>query len=330
MEDYYKILGISDKTCSQEEIKKKYRKLALSHHPDKGGDEETFKNIAMAYDTLSDPQKRKQYDFGFNGLPDPMSFMFKNGMNQFFNMTRQKRDPFIPKKDHTHIIIQDNITMEEMFNGCNKEINVNRMIFCKLCKGIGCEKKEDMSECEKCKGSGTFRNVSSIGNMVSINTGMCSDCVGVGFKIINKCKECEGTGEIEETIKIPFIFPAGGTVEKHVINNMGHQVSSNSFTQIILILDIEMSNSKFKREGDDIVTRIHLTFKESILGVDTSIKYLDGNDIPIKMDGPIPPDKKFKIAGSGINGSGSLFIKFKSKWPNELPQEIKDVVEKLF
>ena len=331
----YKELNIDEK-CSPDEIRKAYRKLALKFHPDKGGDVEKFKRITLAHSTLSDPQKRQQYDFSLNApvfdnnmMNDPLSFLFKNGMNSFFSMTTQKTDPYNPIHKADDVILQYNISIEEMFNGCEKVFKFKRNVFCVGCSGRGFKNRDDFKSCVGCNGTGCGRKVFNTNGVMTVRTGPCKDCDGKGYSIKNKCSDCDGTKIKSTNDSETLTLPPGIDKRQHIVNNKGNQKSKNTFTNLIILLDVQDSNDEFKRDAYDIITTIKIPFKSTILGVNMHLKHLNNKIIEIDLPGPVSPDKKYRIDGHGIDGNGDLIVRFKVTWPKEFSQEFKDIAEKL-
>jgi molecular chaperone DnaJ len=195
MENYYEILGVNENTPA-EEIKKVYRKLAMEHHPDKGGDEEKFKKISEAYDVLSDDNKRMNYDnqrknpFGnMNGGHNPFEDLF----NRFNN--RASQGPSVPDK-----MIDIEIGVLESFNASEKEFEYNRNQSCNVCNGSGGEKKT----CQDCKGYGFIEGRIRNGFFTQVIRQACEKCGGRGHIFVSKCKKCNttGTNPVRERVKI--------------------------------------------------------------------------------------------------------------------------------
>ena len=189
MVDPYEILGVPQ-SSNKEDIKKAYRKLAMKHHPDKGGDEDKFKEISEAYSILSDDDKRRQYEAhrqgappgfgGFGGFEDLFNEMFSGGRRH----PRQQ-----PKRRTTDDDIRFNlgVTLNQIKRGAKQKIDFQRSVDCKECKGIGGEGK---SNCGPCRGSG----VETVMNRNTIHQSMCRHCHGAGHAFEKVCQKCRGAG----------------------------------------------------------------------------------------------------------------------------------------
>src|SRR3989338_8229644 len=206
--DYYEILGVN-KSSSKEEIKKVYKKLALKHHPDKGGDAEKFKELSEAYAVLSDDNKRKQYDqFGHAGFDQRFSQedifrgadfssifdeIFGNGgsggsiFENFFGGHRRRGE-----ERGQDLSYEIEISFEDAVKGASREIKIPISQACNECRGTGAE-NNDLSECEECHGAGQIRTNrrTLFGVFSSIST--CEECNGRGQIVKTRCKECKGS-----------------------------------------------------------------------------------------------------------------------------------------
>ena len=194
--DLYKTLNV-DKEASQDEIKKAYRKLSKECHPDVNPDnkeaEEKFKDISVAYGTLSDPKKRAQYDDPMSGF-DPSSFF--NGFNPFFggHVRRPRRpDPNAPRGGGV-IEIEVPVMFNKLILREEVSLNINFVDVCVECNGTGAS---ELEFCETCQGIGSIMQTQRGQGMLIQSSTTCPDCRGRGSKVIEECDECEGRGKIE-------------------------------------------------------------------------------------------------------------------------------------
>lgn len=211
MKNYYEILGIS-KEATQEEIKKVYRKLAIQHHPDKGGDESKFKEIAEAYDILGDESKRQKYNYQ---LENPFAGNFGGGnpfgggnhfgnMDDIINQMFGGGNPFgqqqrrVPEK-----LIEVEIGVLESYSGINKKISFNKKNPCNSCSGKGGER----TSCITCSGQGVVMQRVGTGLFTQVVRTACNSCNGKGFNIKNPCGKCSGNGFKEEVESLVITFP---------------------------------------------------------------------------------------------------------------------------
>src|SRR3989339_77892 len=238
--DYYKILGV-EKNASDDDIKKAYRKLAHQHHPDKkGGDEKKFKEINEAYQTLSNREKRAQYDRfgnaahggaggpgGFGGFSQGgFGFDFQGGdfgdlgdiFEAFFDgMGGQKRRTYAHGSD---MEMTQDITLEEAYAGVEKTISYKVNVRCASCNGLGHDVKATFSQCKKCDGRGEVRETRStfFGNFAQVKT--CAECHGIGQVPDKRCAGCSGSGVVRGEKKIAVkILP--GIADGQIIKMVG-------------------------------------------------------------------------------------------------------------
>jgi molecular chaperone DnaJ len=317
--DYYKILGV-DKNSTQEEIKKAYRKLAVKHHPDKGGtkeDEAKFKEISEAYSILGDSAKRKQYDqFGFvsNGQGSPggaynwqdfsnVNINFEDlGIgdifDSFFGGGYSKRGGSGSRTRGSDISARVSLTLEEVLLGTEKEISLNRWVACNPCKAKGSEK--GFKTCPTCKGSGKVTQATQTFLGTFAQTKICPECEGEG-KIPEKiCTKCSGKGRIKESSKIKVKIPAGvhnGSVIR--VDGAGHAGERGSGSGS-LYLNISVAPHKtFKREGNDLHVQIGVSFIKAIIGGIEKVPSLEG-EVDLKIPPGTQPGQVIKISSRGL------------------------------
>lgn len=323
--DYYNILGI-DKQATTEEIKKKYRKLAIKYHPDKNPGnkeaEEKFKEISEAYDVLSDDKKRRQYDMTgsvdgsqFGNPFDIFSSMFgfgKNGgfdFNDIFGQAQDNRRNRPMKGDD--VIQQVNVTLEDTYYGVTKTIEINKYSECSACNGQGGEK----TECGVCHGSGNITQ--RHGSMIFSQT--CNVCRGTGFLIKNQCKVCKGIGYIKTKEDLTINIPKGITGGSKL------RVPGNGYPGKFggpcgdLYIAINIPKPDFERVDNNLIITCPIDYSELVLGSEKSVKFWK-EDVRFSVkplydiDEPIcVKEKGFKDRFGNI---GSLYIVLKLKMPN--------------
>ncbi len=218
---YYDLLGVSKK-ATQDEIRKAFRKLALKAHPDKGGDPAKFQEINVAYETLSDPEKRDIYDkYGEEGVNQGGGG--GSGMDLFDlinGMHGRGQKPSGPKKGKP-VLHQVKVTLEDLYNGKLTKLAVNRDRICTKCNGVG-GKAGAVATCSACKGKGMRTIMQQIGpGMYSQRTGPCDECNGQGETVDpkNKCKECDGKKVTKEKKVLEVQIDKGApNGEKYVLH----------------------------------------------------------------------------------------------------------------
>jgi len=217
--DYYQILGV-DKNASQEEIKKAFRQLARKYHPDVAGkeSEEKFKEINEAFQVLSDPQKRAQYDqFGSAAFrPEDFNFrwpsfdeLFRDfGFGDIFDVFSGFRERTRDREAGADLRYDLEITLEDAFHGITEKIDIPTFVACKTCNGTGA-KQGYLKDCPNCGGTGEVRRIqrSAFAQIVNITT--CNKCNGSGQIIEKPCEDCKGAGRIKKIKKIEVKIPIG-------------------------------------------------------------------------------------------------------------------------
>ena len=356
--DYYNILGV-DRGASDDDIKKAYRKLAHQYHPDKkGGDEQKFKEINEAYQTLSNKEKRAQYDRfgktfdGAGGGPGGFSqggfgFDFQGGdlgdlgdiFEAFFEgMGGQKRRTYAHGSD---LEMTQEITLEEAYQGIEKTVSYKTNVQCKQCGGLGHDAKSSFSQCKKCDGRGEVRETRStfFGNFAQVKT--CAECHGTGQIPDKRCSSCAGSGvtrgERSITVKI---LP--GITDGQIIKVAGAGEAGERGAQAgDLFLHIRVKSHKLFSRRDD-----HLIVEKEIALIDLLSYFADSDAHPIQVptiagkqlsldiDRNFLFDKPFKVAGEGMphfnrSGKGDLFVHFKIVPPRGLNKNAKRLLDDL-
>jgi molecular chaperone DnaJ len=340
--DYYQVLGVK-RSATQTEIKKAFRKLAFQYHPDHNHHDESaerFKEVNEAYEVLSDPVKRTNYDRfgypitggagrGFDG------YNFVSGLGDIFDAffggtttTKQRR----PQRGAD---IRHNLTISfhEAIFGCEKEVEVVRDESCPLCNGLGREAGSQPVRCPSCDGAGYVRRVyqSIFGHFV--NRAVCERCRGEG-SIAEPCSQCEGTGVERNRRKIAINIPAGVEDGSQIrLSGEGEagrwRGSAGNFYIILSVLEHKF----FKREGNDILYELPLNFAQAALGDIVEIPTIDG-----ETNLEIPPgtqtDKVFRLKAKGVpflhrSGRGDQLIKVLLVTPKHLTEEQSQLLREL-
>jgi len=361
--DYYDILGVS-KSSSADEIKKAYRKLAIKFHPDKNPDdksaEDKFKEAAEAYEILSNPEKKQRYDHyghaGVGGASGGGGYGGGGGMNMedifsqfgdifgggggggspfdsFFGGGQQSRGGRRVAKG-SNLRIKVKLTLEEIANGAEKKIKVNKQIVCKTCDGSGAKDKSSVSTCKTCGGAGSVRRVTNtiLGQMQT--TATCPTCNGSGSQITAKCNSCHGEGTVrgEETITINI--PAGVSDGMQLsMSGKGNAAPNGGIPGDLIILIEETPHETLKREGNNIVYDLHVSIVDAALGYSAEVPTIDGK-AKIKIEPGTQSGKLLRLKGKGIPEvnsyhRGDQIIHVNIWTPKALSNEERILLEKL-
>jgi DnaJ family protein A protein 2 len=311
--EFYDILKINH-NATQEEIKKAYKKLAVINHPDKGGKEEDFKKIIEAYENLSDPKKRSNYDnFGKNGITTTNRSQFENGkdmFSQFFSQMNMGRNQQTPSQQvPANITYVCNVTLEQLCssNIINLKYLINRLCSC-----------NSISECLNCKGTGTVTQIRQIGmGMIQQMSSHCILCKGTG-RISNGCHKCE-KGFVEETKKIQIqLNPSKRNNQQIIFPKDGSQISNGKIGDFIAIIKY-INHPVFKLDNFNLLLDRTITLKQSLRGYQENILHPSGKIINIDTTGKIiNPYDNYIVDNMGIGVSDKLLIKFKIVFPESL------------
>lgn len=354
--DHYKTLGV-DKSATEADIKSAFRKLAHQHHPDKNkGDDKKFKEINEAYQTLSDKNKRAQYDqFGsdgpqFGGGGNP--FGGQAGGNPFggfdFSQFQQGAGGFefdlgdlfgggfgggrgSRTKRGNDIETQIRITFKESVFGTEKKISLNKVSSCKTCQGDGGKPGTKMHTCKKCDGQGRIMKMQRtiLGNMQT--QAECDECFGSGKIPEEKCGTCRGAGVVRDkeeiTLKIPAGLNNGDTLR---MDGAGEATSHGHSGDLFIHVAIE-SHPVFKRMGNDLIMPLEVSLTDALLGIDKEIETLDGKEKLEIPEGTNTGDQ-LKIRGKGVvhgHSRGDIIIGIKVKMPKKLSKRAKEIISDL-
>lgn len=336
-DEYYNILGVP-KDADDSTIKKAYRKLALKNHPDKGGDPDKFKNINMAYDVLSDPEKRKAYNqYGKDGVSDDGH---GHGSNQddmfsmFFGGGRGQSSGPRKGEDLVHPL---KVSLEDLYNGKTCKLAINRNKLCPTCEGRG-GKAGAERPCSTCSGSGAQIQYRQIGpGMVQKIQSTCSDCNGEGKVIAakDKCKECKGQKTVKERKVLEVVISPGmKNGQKISFNGEADEAPGIQPGNIIFVIQ-EKPHDTFKRKAADLLLEKTISLTESLCGYDFVLTHMDGRRLRLTSK----PNKVTKhealqvIDHEGMPHAGNpyvkgrLFVLFRVKFPDQLSEtELKGLL----
>lgn len=346
--DYYEVLGV-DKSVSDDDLKKAYRKAAKKYHPDlnpgNAEAEKKFKEVNEAYEVLSDKEKRARYDqfghagvdpnFGagagagggftgdFGDLGDIFSSFFGGG----FGGGRQ-RNPNAPRRGNDTAAAV-NLSFEEAAKGCKKTIKVTKIDNCKECGGSGAEKGTTPKTCPVCHGTGQVASTQRTPFGVMQTQTVCDHCRGSG-KIIDKpCRVCAGKGRIRHTVEQNVDIPAG-IDDGQVINlRGGGDAGVNGGPSGDLRINVNVRpHPIFERNGYDVYCEIPITFTQAALGDEIVVPTLDGK-VKFTIHEGTQPGDEFKLRGKGIqrlhySGKGDQYVKIAVEVPKELTKAQKE------
>lgn len=360
--DYYEILDV-DRNASKEEIKNKYRKLALQFHPDRNknlGAEEKFKEISEAYAVLSDDEKRKKYDkyghvgseevfrgsesnfdevfrdIGFGGIKDIFEQLFGGGFS-----SRNRSDPFgfgfnFGRSNRGEDTVIDlALTLEEIISGKNETIEIPALEKCPVCNGSGCYPGTKRNKCSSCNGLGQTKRVfneNRFSTFVTVET--CRTCKGMGEIIEKPCKNCGASGKVAIKTKIQVEIPPG------IDDGMTLQLSGRGISHgneipgdVFIRIHIKPHQIFERLENGDLLYILKLKYTDLVLGTELVLPTLYGNE-KLKIPAGTQVDSIFRLRGKGIpvhgrRSKGDQIIKIKLEVPTKLTDRQKWLIKEL-
>ena len=365
--DYYEVLGVN-KNATDDELKKAYRKLAKKYHPDANPDnkaeaEAKFKEVNEAYETLSDPQKRRMYDQfgpdgpqGFNGAGGPFG-----GQNGYYSYTSSGFDGFGdfgdlgdifssffgggfggkssrrqngPRKG-ADINLRVEITFEQAFLGVEKEITITRNEQCSICHGTGAQPGTSVTKCPTCNGTGQVRQVQNtiLGQMQTTRT--CTNCHGTGEIIKEPCENCRGKGTVRKQPKIKVKIPAGIDDGQTVVLRGEGEPGEKGGVKGDLYITIKLKkHSIYTRQGNNVYCDIPITITQAALGAELEIPMVDGKKEKYKIPEGTQTGTKFSIRGKGFksvtsNQVGDFVFTVNVQTPKRLSKEQRELLVQL-
>lgn len=359
MSDYYKTLGVS-RSATADEIKKAYRKNALKFHPDRNpGDaeaEKNFKAISEAYEVLSDDQKRQIYDQygadalrggagmggggphgGFSSMEEALrTFMgaFGGGgggggesiFDSFFGFDSEGADPGARQGASKKMNLS--LSFEEAMRGVEKEVALSNYVCCEKCDGSGAASSNGIKKCARCKGAGSIHQSRGFFSMTSV----CPQCHGNGKTVSDPCKTCHGDGRLKKkqqiTIKVPPGVDTGMRLRMSGHGDAGEGGGPAGDLYVFISVD---PHSVFKRDGDDVLMELPVSFPEAALGCKKELPTPMGGTCRISVAEGTQSGKILRVKGEGAQnvhgrGRGDLLVEVIVETPVSLSEKQKELL----
>jgi molecular chaperone DnaJ len=349
--DYYEVLGVK-KDASADEIKKAFRRAAIEHHPDKGGDESKFKEINEAYEVLKDDKKRQRYDqfghagVGGNGGGDPyagfngfggqgqnVNFDFGDlGLGDIFGSFFGGGHQGQQRRNRGHDVeTAVEISFEDAVFGTEVELSLNLDDTCEHCKGKTVEPGHELKTCDQCKGSGqTVRIMRTMFGDIQQAT-VCNKCDGGGKVPEKVCTVCHGTGTQRKTQKVGLKIPAGiddGSTIR--LRERGEAIANGPKGDLYVNVRVK-PHKKFTREGDLIISEETVNMVDAALGTEIEVDTVDG---PVKMKVPAGTQSgtDFKLSGHGVThmrkeSRGAHIVTITVETPTKLSKKQQELLK---
>jgi molecular chaperone DnaJ len=348
--DYYEVLGVS-REASEAEIKKSYRRLARSHHPDANPDdngaEDRFKELTEAYEVLSNPEARRAYDtYGhqvprgggaggypgggetFGGFEDIFEAFFGDrfsGGGSFFGSAA----PQGPARGGD-AEVQVEVSLREAAFGADRDVNVQVVSNCGVCDGVG---GTESHTCPTCNGVGSVRTIreSILGQMVT--TGRCSTCGGRGRVIDVVCDNCRGSGRVSEIkthhLRVPEGIESGMRLR---VSGAGHAGEPGAPPGDLYVRVKVAEDPELLRDGDDLIHHMRVSFVDATLGAEVNVATLEGPRT-VRLDAGTQPGATLTLGGDGMprlrrRGRGDLKVVIDVMIPTRLSSEQRELLER--
>jgi molecular chaperone DnaJ len=335
---YYEVLGI-ERTASDEELKKAFRRLAMKHHPDRNPDnkecEAHFKEAKEAYEVLGDPQKRAMYDqhghaafeHGMGGRGGPgfadVGDIFGDIFSDIFGMGGGRRGPR-RGADLRYVLELD---LEEAVFGVDKQIRVPTLAACQSCSGSGSADGK-LSTCGTCQGHGRVRMQNGVFSIQQT----CPRCGGSGKSIANPCKSCHGEGRVQEEKKLAVKIPAGvDSGDRIRLSGEGEAGPAGSAPGDLYVEVHVHEHAIFQRDRDDLLCEVPIRFSQAALGAELEVPTL-GGEAAIKIPAETQTGKLFRLRGKGVRNVrsghvGDLICKVVVETPVKLSKNQRDLLQ---
>ncbi len=353
MSDFYTLLGVP-RDCSEADIKKAYRKLAMEYHPDRNPSpdaEARFKEVTEAYEVLRDPQKRAAYDrygkagvgagqggFGFHhvDLSEALNIFMRDfgGLGGFESIfgggAGRRQDP----RRGQDVRVTVRLTLADVATGVKKTVRLKTLERCTVCAGSGAKPGTQPSRCTTCGGSGEVRRAarSMFGQFVSVSA--CPTCAGEGEVVLQPCEVCRGEGRVKGDRTVTVEIPPGVSGNNYLtLRGQGAVGPRNGPAgDLLVMLDIK-DDDRFERRGDDLVFDLPVSFSQAALGAEVTIPTVYGDE-EIRIPPGTQPETVLRLKGRGLpvlgqSSKGDLLIRVRVWTPERLSSEQEQIFRQL-
>jgi molecular chaperone DnaJ len=342
--DLYEILGV-DRSASTEDIKKAYRRLAREHHPDVSGDpaaEERFKEVAGAYEILSDPDKRARYDTfgtadgsgapGFTDLSEIFEAFFGgSGFGGFGGVGSRRRTGTRTRRGED-LAVRLRISFRDAVFGLRRDVELERLVTCDTCLGNGAAAGTAPISCRTCGGTGEVQSArrSVFGTLMTSAT--CTTCDGTGREIVEPCPACGGAGRVRATATVTLEIPAGVSEGMELrVAGAGHVgPAAGPSGDLFVRLEVEPS-PEFERHEQDLHAVLDVSITQAALGAEITVPSLDGQE-KITLEPGTPSGTVLRLRGKGVpnlqrRGRGDLYVTVHVVPPTHLSKQERTLLE---
>lgn len=337
---FYEILGVS-KEAGSDEIRRAYRKLAAKYHPDKeGGSQEKFQELQAAYEVLSDPEKKNIYDkYGEDGLKEGMgggagTDIFDLLMNRGGGGAKRGK----PKSKS--LLYPLKVTLEDVYCGNSKYIEIKRYRICGTCSGSGSKDPKAETKCSGCKGQGRKTIMQRIPMGMIQQVVDCDECRGTGTKIAekDKCKTCKGEKAVQQTKALEVHVDKGAPDGKrYTFTGESDEVPDVTPGDVLVEIQVE-KHPKFQRKGADLIYKCEISLLQALTGFEVVLEHLDKRKIRLfSKPGEVIRPGVFKTCRElGLPffeqpyKYGNLYVDFEFAFPKTVSESQKEALFKAF
>ncbi|HSQ00853.1 MAG TPA: molecular chaperone DnaJ [Candidatus Dormibacteraeota bacterium] len=339
--DYYELLGV-ERTASAEEIKKAYRKVALKHHPDRNPDnkqsEESFKEASEAYQVLSDPERRAQYDrFGHAAFEQGAGFggfdfsaagfedIFGEVFGDFFGGSRRGRARARRGDDLRYDL---EISFEEAVFGAEKTLRIPRLASCEDCSGSGSQDGAPRDTCGTCRGTGQIRFQQGLFSIAK----SCAQCQGQGTVLRDPCRTCGGSGTVRSQQSLSVRIPAGvDTGSRLKLRGEGEAGYNKGPAGDLYVIVHVREHPLFSRDGSNIVCDVPIGITQAALGAEIDVPTPHGK-VKMKIPAGTQSGNVFRLKGKGVPdlrgyGHGDALVRVVVETPRKLTAKQRELLE---
>jgi molecular chaperone DnaJ len=347
--DYYEVLGVN-RSASDQDLKKAYRRLAHQYHPDKNQTdpeaEEKFKEAAEAYGILSNAEQRQRYDRfghaavsssaasaawgapGFGGIEDILGDLF--GFGDVFGAAGRGGSRRSAAQRGADLRYDLEITLEQAAEGMTAQLRIPKLETCETCTGSGAKPGTKPEVCRTCQGAGQVRFQQGFFSV----SRTCSSCRGVGQVISSPCETCRGTGRVEHEKSIEVKIPAGvETGSRLRLQSEGESGTLGGPPGDLYVVIHVAEHEEFERQGNNLYAAVPITFAQAALGSEVKVKTLHDEE-SLKVPAGTQTGTVFRVRGQGMpvlggRGKGDLFVSVSVITPTSLNREQRKLLEQL-
>lgn len=346
--DYYQVLGVA-RDASQDEIKRAFRVLARQWHPDANRDdpsaEARFRQIAEAYEVLSDTERRRRYDRGdtidlgdlfggggFGGLDDILRSVFGEGspFGDPFSFGGGARGQRRGRDILTHV----QVSLEQAAFGTETEVTFRADRSCEVCGGDGSAPGSGRITCSTCGGAGQVRMArrSFLGTMMTVSA--CPDCEGVGTTVDEPCPECAGKGAVSDDQHVSVEIPAGVSTRTRLrLTGRGEAAGFGGVSGDLFVEVVVSDDERYRRDGDDLIHHVTVGMAEAALGTEVEVPLLGGGSENVHIPGATQPGWTTRLPGEGMGrlgrrGRGDMIVVADVVVPVDLTAEQEELLRR--